>query len=239
MLHIIPDRYNGLIVQPESLPNSIDEFIRELDECLQSVQYASLVWISIASKVAEFIPILVQRGFEFHSCHEQALLLVKKISPNAYVPTTKNFIVGVGAVVLHIDSVLVVKHIESNNYALPGGHIELRESIQEALIREVYEETGVTVEFESILNIGHFRQGQFGESNVYIVCTARAKDTTISVGDSNEIAEALWMNIDDFLQSEYANVYNKAVVRAAITNVELKLQLQSLPLRVSDAEVFL
>ncbi|HOS85225.1 MAG TPA: hypothetical protein PK199_09940 [Bacteroidales bacterium] len=40
MLQIIPDRYNGLIVQPESLPNSIDEFIRELDECLQSVQYA-------------------------------------------------------------------------------------------------------------------------------------------------------------------------------------------------------
>ncbi|WP_408622505.1 NUDIX domain-containing protein [Celerinatantimonas yamalensis] len=38
-----------------------------------------------------------------------------------------------------------------NGYRLPGGHIELGEKIETAIIREALEKTGVQAEFQSIL----------------------------------------------------------------------------------------
>lgn len=238
MLRFKEDTYNGVIVDVDSLPQSIEEFISELQLCIDSVQTKSLLWFHIPIQLSQYIPILTMQGFEFHSCESSSLLLVKKIHSNAYVPTTRNYIVGVGAIVIHSDTVLVVRHKLSNWYALPGGHIEKNESIQFALQREVLEETGVDVAFESIINIGHFKHGQFGESNLYLVCTAHAQHTDISVNDSDEIAEALWMPISDFLESEQVNMYNKSVVQTALGNSVQKLTIQHIPLKVSDAEVF-
>ena len=88
------------------------------------------------------------------------------------------------------------------------------------------------------MNIGHFRNGQFGESNLYIVCTAKALSKNITINDSSEIAEAIWIDPEDFLKSDDANTYNKSVVEAAINNKELKLTEQQIKLRVPDGEVF-
>lgn len=42
--------------------------------------------------------------------------------------------------------VLLVKHKKMGLWVQPGGHVEPNESMEEAAIREVYEETGLTVE---------------------------------------------------------------------------------------------
>jgi hypothetical protein len=54
----------------------------------------------------------------------------------------------------------------------------------------VFEEIGIHVEFEPIVNIGHFRNGLFGESNLFIVFTAKALSDKISGNDLSEIAES-------------------------------------------------
>jgi 8-oxo-dGTP diphosphatase len=57
--------------------------------------------------------------------------------------------VGVGAVIVHESRVLLVQRGREplkGHWSLPGGLIELGESLQNAVVREVEEETGLRVE---------------------------------------------------------------------------------------------
>ena len=57
--------------------------------------------------------------------------------------------VGVGAVIVHESRVLLVRRGREplkGHWSLPGGLIELGESLQNAVVREVEEETGLRVE---------------------------------------------------------------------------------------------
>jgi 8-oxo-dGTP diphosphatase len=238
MIVTIDDRYDGVITDNSSLPQTKDEFKKEVVRLIDNLKNKKLLWIKLPIEKSDLIPILTSLDFEFHHCDERNLMLVKKMVADAIVPTTKNYIAGVGAIVFDEGRLLVIKDRISSGYKLPGGHIDKNESIINAVKREVYEETGINIEFESIINIGHFRNGQFGESNLYIVCTAIALSKEISINDSNEIEEARWMLPEDFLNSENVNNYNKSVVKAALSNKELKLTEQQIKLKVADGEVF-
>jgi 8-oxo-dGTP diphosphatase len=238
MIRTSENQYNGIIVDHESLPENRTELKTAIERLLASKHDKNLVWIKIPIEKAALIPVFTLLGFEFHHCDKRNLMLVKKINPEAFVPATKNYIVGVGAIVFHEHKLLVIKDRFLPGYKLPGGHIEKNESIKEALTREVFEETGINIRFESIMNIGHFRNGQFGESNLYLVCTAQALSCEIKIHDDSEILDAWWINPVEFLRSEEVNAYNKSVVEAAMNNKELKLTEQQVKLRVANGEVF-
>lgn len=52
------------------------------------------------------------------------------------------------------DEILLVKiNHGSKNWTLPGGHLEHNESPIHGAIREVFEETGVTVEIQSLVSV--------------------------------------------------------------------------------------
>ena len=56
--------------------------------------------------------------------------------------------VGVGAVVFNADCVLLVRRAKAplaGEWSLPGGAVELGETLEEAVVREVAEETGLRV----------------------------------------------------------------------------------------------
>lgn len=56
--------------------------------------------------------------------------------------------VGVGAIVIHEGRILLVKRVSSPGqglWAIPGGLVELGETVREAAERELLEETGVAV----------------------------------------------------------------------------------------------
>lgn len=237
-MKVFYDKYDGVILDNTTLSYSKEEFKTGIWQLSESLKNKKLLWINIPIDKSDYIPILTEFDFEFHHCDERNLMLVKKLSHDSFVPTTKNYIVGVGAVVFNDGRLLVIKDRYSAGYKLPGGHIDKNESIKNALQREVFEETGINIEFESILNLGHFRNGQFGESNLYIVCTANAFTKEITINDSSEIIEARWIDLTDFLNSDDVNTYNKKVVEAAINNKELKLKEQKISLRVPDGEVF-
>jgi 8-oxo-dGTP diphosphatase len=72
---------------------------------------------------------------------DKGLNMSKRVYPN--VPR-----VGVGAIVIHDDRVLLVRRGISPSkglWAIPGGHVELGETMQETAEREILEETGLVV----------------------------------------------------------------------------------------------
>jgi 8-oxo-dGTP diphosphatase len=65
-------------------------------------------------------------------------------------------IVGVGAVILREDKVLLVRRGTSpmrGEWTLPGGVVELGETLQQAVRREIKEETGLNIEVGPLLEL--------------------------------------------------------------------------------------
>ena len=215
----ILDPYNGLTIDSKYLPNTKDEFELNLDFLIEEVKYKrNLIWIYIDIKRSDFIPIATKKGFFFHSCDEDYVLVVKRIKENAIIPTAANHTLGVGAVVINDkNEILVIKEKVSNlGYKLPGGHIDNGEMISTALEREVLEETGIIVQFESIISLGHFYPHQFHKSNLYVLCIASPKTSEINIQDTQEILDAKWVDVNRYLEDDEVLAYSKAVVFASL-----------------------
>ena len=62
--------------------------------------------------------------------------------------------VGVGVIILDSQGwILLEKRSDCGMWGFPGGRIEPGESIKEAAVREVHEETGITVEITRLLGV--------------------------------------------------------------------------------------
>ena len=65
-------------------------------------------------------------------------------------------IVGVGVVVFRADRVLLIKRAKepvSDRWSIPGGAQEIGETVREAALREVAEETGLEVEIVGLVDV--------------------------------------------------------------------------------------
>jgi 8-oxo-dGTP diphosphatase len=223
-VNLIPDKYDGITIDIATIPTDIKKFENELISILDNIKDKKLLWIKLPIEKSNIIPLLTKYDFVFHHCNEKDITMLKKLIDNAIVPTAINHTLGVGAVIIKENKLLVIKDKIWKQFKLPGGYIDDKENISVALQREVYEETGVKIELDSIVSIGHFYPSQFEKSNLYIVCNAKALSSEININDLDEIIEAKWMSLDEYFECEDIHEYNKNLVKTAIKNRGLKLE---------------
>ena len=77
-------------------------------------------------------------------------------------------------------------------YAFPGGHIEEGESLVESVIREVYEETGLTISAPKLVAVKDWEPDEGGR---YIVFCYKATEFTGQLRSSEE-GEVSWVGKD-------------------------------------------
>jgi ADP-ribose pyrophosphatase YjhB (NUDIX family) len=102
-------------------------------------------------------------------------------APNALVPG------GSALVVDEAGRILLQRRADSGNWSLPGGTMELGETLGAAVVRETREETGLEVELTGILGVytdpGHLIAYEDGEvrQEFVVVFTARAVGGAVAV----------------------------------------------------------
>ena len=217
------DPFGGVVPDPEMLASRPEEFGEQLRDSLNvwEAEGLKLVWLEIPISKALLLPIAVEAGFSFHHTEETSVVLTRRLVEGAYIPPHASHYVGVGGVVVnHLRELLVVseryrQRSRGPSYKLPGGALHSGEHLVDGVIREVLEETGVRTRFESLACFRHWHGYRFGKSDIYFVCRLSPLSRDISM-QSEEIAECLWMPVDEYLDSGQVSPFNKRIVRAAL-----------------------
>jgi len=109
--------------------------------------------------------------------------------------------VGVGAVILHEDKVLLVRRGQSPSFgkwSLPGGLVELGESTREAIAREIMEECGIgirVVDVAGVLDrVVHDDAGRVRYH--YVLVDYLAYPESLDVVAGSDAGDAQWFDIE-------------------------------------------
>ncbi len=112
-------------------------------------------------------------------------------------------VVGVGAVVIDKDLVLLVRRGREplkGQWSLPGGALELGERLEQGIVREVKEETGLTVEPMEIIEVfDHItREGDTARVRFhYVLVDYRCRVTSGNLCAASDVTEARWVTREE------------------------------------------
>ncbi|MFW5688735.1 MAG: NUDIX domain-containing protein [Spirochaetota bacterium] len=213
--------FRGREIDPFQLPGHADSFARDLDESIAAwrAEGVKVVWLQLPVERAVLVPAAVAAGFAYHHATDAWLELTLRLEPDAYVPPFATHYIGAGGVVLTDDRRLLViqeRHHRHRHYKLPGGALHPGEHIVDAVIREVREETGIAAEFMSLVCFRHWHGYRYGKSDIYFVARLRPLSFEIEL-DESEIAECMWMPVDEYLHDPDTHEFNRRIVRSALT----------------------
>ncbi len=121
--------------------------------------------------------------------------------PNA--PRPNSMVPSVNVVVANEQGeILLIRRSDNDNWALPGGAIDIGESLAQAAVRETREETGIDCEITGLVGIytdpGHiilYTSNGEARQEFSIVLTARAVSGQPTPSD--ESTEVRWVPLDE------------------------------------------
>lgn len=128
-------------------------------------------------------------------------------------------VIGVGAIVMDGDRVLLIKRAHEplkGQWSLPGGGVEVGETLEQATAREVREETGLDVEVGPIVDvidrIARDTSGGVEHHFVLVDFVCRPSGGTLCCASDADAAE--WVAVDALARYGVAEV-TVAVIRKA------------------------
>jgi ADP-ribose pyrophosphatase YjhB (NUDIX family) len=160
--------------------------------------------------------VAAQHGFEFHRAEGRHAVMKLWLKPalEDKVPPYATHQVGIAGLVMDKQGrILLVKEWRDNedgsrspsdSWKLPGGLLERGESFEEAVTREVSEETGIETNFKSILCFWHRHGLTWGQSDLYYVARLEPRQEGPGVlrPQPEEISDATWMHVGEFMATQ-------------------------------------
>ena len=115
----------------------------------------------------------------------------------------------------HTNGILLVKHNYTEEWALPGGGIEVGESMTNALQRELKEEAGLTWKFFQVLDVYH-NNSVSRRDHVIICLLENWREDPAHKLPNLEIATKVWFSLDK-LPAELTPCTKYAIVQLSKT----------------------
>ena len=131
-------------------------------------------------------------------------------------------IVGVGAVIIREDRVVLARRARPpllGQWSLPGGMVELGETLRSATEREALEETGLTVRTEEVLEVlDRIVPGEAGRTQYhYVLVDFLCSRLQGELRPGSDVAEVAWAREDE-LENYGLEAPALAVIRKAFNH---------------------
>ncbi len=125
-----------------------------------------------------------------------------------------NYQKSVAAVVVKNNKVLLGRHTYGGGkgkFIIPGGYLNENESPEEAVKREVFEETSVEIEPGKMIGI------RFNNKDWYVIFEGKYIEGT-AVPDGEENDEVVWMDIDKIQERDDVPSLTKVIVQSYVNS---------------------
>lgn len=139
--------------------------------------------------------------------------------------TIGRFLCGIAALIYHAETAtyLIMRRASQRDYGAGGwecvtGRVDQGESFEQALHREVHEETGAQVQIEFVIGTSHFYRGDATSENellgVRYACTITDRDTVTIEAEHSEMR---WLTAEEVYALMPESDWLHQTVRAAET----------------------
>lgn len=127
--------------------------------------------------------------------------------------------VAARVLVVQDDKVLLIKEVDDDWWALPGGGIDHGESVKLAVTREIEEELGVSPhEIVSDFKIVHYTIGQVVNNVPRMNLFFKVSIPETSLKKTDHVSEWKWFTKEEFLKKELHASYDKSELIDVIFN---------------------
>jgi ADP-ribose pyrophosphatase YjhB (NUDIX family) len=141
--------------------------------------------------------------------------------------------ITVATIVERAGNFLMVKENSGGRlvYNQPAGHVEVKESLLDAAIRETLEETSWRVNLEKLLGIYQYTSPENGITYIRHCFIAKAIEPRTERDLDEDIAEAVWVSLEELEQreSEMRSPLVLEVIRDYLKGVSYPLSLIVVP----------
>lgn len=115
--------------------------------------------------------------------------------------------------------VLMVKNIDNDTWSLPGGGVEGNESLEEALIREVKEETGYEIKVHGVVSLNEAILQKYDVHALFITFRGEIIGGKSRISRPDEIGAIEWVELEQ-AQERYP-YYKEGLVQLANAGKEI------------------
>ena len=195
----------------------IDQFI---------IKKVKAIWLYIPIELSFLIQHFTEQNFLFHHTQDYKNIILSKWlkSSKSNLPNYATHYLGVGGIIINQDGkILLVK--EKNNisglWKIPTGLADKGETIETALLREIKEETGLTVSFQGVYNFRETFPYNFDCSDIFFICVCMIDSSKqkIDIVTGNELEECKWFTKEEMVEcmkNNQMSVYNTQIFTAIL-----------------------